>query len=210
MKHFRQRSPFFNVWSLLDKETDAKLMREFVVQRVDQLFSEQRLLSAVSLAPVQAVDEIERRHVGIAADHEVPAFIADIDTEGAPFGAERSIAQIPDTRRDQRAAIGIDRGRGQTPGDVIGMVHQVPPHHVAAVGDAIGGPATVSRHQQQPWSFDTISRDDVYLGLHAPAGLRSGVLYEIYLTDASVFTNDDTAADRPIQDPHKSGARSVI
>src|SRR5262249_43699500 len=86
---------------------------------------------------------------------------------------------------------------------------QVPPDHIAAVGDAIDGSAAVFRHQQQPWSFDTVCRDDVDFGLHAST-LRSCVAYEIDLAYASVFTNDDIAGDRPIHDLHKSGAPTVI
>ena len=90
------------------------------------------------------------------------------------------------------------------------MIHQVPPDHIATVRDAFDVRVGVFRHQQQPRSFDRICRNDVDFRLHASVGSRSGVLYEIDLTDASVFTNYDTAGDRPIQDPHKSGARSVI
>ena len=74
------------------------------------------------------------------------------------------------------------------------MIHQVPPDHVAAVGDAIGGPPAVFRHQQQPWRFDTVCRDDVDFRLHASAGFRSGVADEIDLAYASVLTDDDIAA----------------
>ena len=90
------------------------------------------------------------------------------------------------------------------------MIHQVAPHHVAAVRDAIGRPAAVFRHQQQPWSFDTVCRDDVDFGFHASARPRSCVPYKIDLADASIFPNDDIAGDCSVHNLHKSGICRVI
>ena len=107
-----------SVRRLLDEESAAKLARELLIQLVGQLSLPNNASSPSGLstslawrikaALVQTVDEVERRHVGIAADHEIPTLVADIDAERGALATKRAIAQIADTRRDQRAAIRVD------------------------------------------------------------------------------------------------------
>src|SRR5262249_62339839 len=146
-----QRDAVIAVRCLLDEESAAKLARELFIELVDQLLAEQRLIAKrgvaslgwrVKPALVQTVDEVEGCHVGIAA--EIPTLVADIDAKRGALATKRPIAEVADTRRDQRSAIWVYRLLRQTPGDVIGVVHQVPADHIAAIRDRA---ATVIRHQ---------------------------------------------------------------
>src|SRR5262249_32889581 len=218
----REGDAIVEIRGLLDEEADAKLTCELFIQLVGQRLAEQRLIAErgvaslgwrVKPALVQTVDEVERCHVGIAAhaaDYEIPALVADIAAECGPFVAEWSIAQIADTRRDQWSAIRIYRCPRQTPDNVIGVIHQIAPDHVASVCNAVGCPAAIFRHQQQSRRFDCMCRNDIDLGLYAAGGPRPSVPYEIDLADASIFTNYDLAGDVAIQYLYVSGFYSVI
>src|SRR5207237_1142110 len=98
---------------------------EYVAQLLDQFFAEQSLSRRflVEGGFIHAIDKIEGGYVGIAAHHEVPALITDINPECGPLVAEGSITQIGNTRGDQWAAIRKYLVSRQTPGDVIGVVH---------------------------------------------------------------------------------------
>src|SRR5262249_36657060 len=168
-----QRDAVIAVRCLLDEESAAKLARELFIELVDQLLAEQRLIAErgvaslgwrVKPALVQTVDEVEGCHVGIAA--EIPTLVADIDAKRGALATKRPIAEVADTRRDQRAPIREDLFWRQTPDDVVRMIHQASPDHIAPVGHTPGGSAAVRRHQQQTRGLDRVRRDDEDLGLN--------------------------------------------
>src|SRR5262245_65424573 len=91
----REGDAIVEIRGLLDEEADAKLTYELFIQLVGQRLAEQRVLaewiigmawSRVEAALVETVDEVERCHVGItahAADYEITALVADLDSECA-------------------------------------------------------------------------------------------------------------------------------
>ncbi len=223
--NFRQGNPIVAVRCLLDEKTAPKLTRELFVQPLDQLGTEQSLAdgSRVKLASIHAVDEVERRYVGIGAAcdaryDEIPALIADVHTKRAALAAERSVTQISDTRSDQWTAIGIQRLRRQAPCDIIRVIHQVSPDHVAAVRHAVVCSAAVFRHQQQSRRLYRIRRDHIDLGLHKstfgfrPCVKRNIILIanKIDLADAAVFADDDLAGDRSLPHFYEAGSHRII
>ncbi len=92
------------------------------------------------------------------------------------------------------------------------MIHQVSPDHVAAVGDALAGPALVLRHQEQPRRLDGVCGDDIDFGFDASFPRpRPGLLLvfdEFNLADAFVL-DDDLAGDRVIDQLRAAVGRFV-
>jgi hypothetical protein len=224
----RQLYPVVRIRILLDQESDPELSRDQIIQFAGEVSAKQRgiilaelaELLLVQAAQIHAVDEIDGCDMGIGPelgprDHEIPAFIADVDAKRGALGAERAIAEIADPRGDQRATIGkhrLCRRRQQRPGDIIRVIHQVASDHVAAVRHTLAGSAIVLRHQQQPRRLDGVRRDDVDFCLDTTfAGFRSGLFLVgdiVDLADASVLDND-FIGDRVIDEVRASVGRLV-
>ncbi len=118
------------IGSLLDQEADPELTCNCAVQHVDEGLAEQAVAVVtvnIEAAAVDAVEEVDGRHVGIAASgsaghDEVPALVTDVDTERGALVAERAIAQVCDAGGDERTAVGEklllrDRPRRHSRGD---------------------------------------------------------------------------------------------
>ena len=110
---------------LLDQEAEAELARDQVVEGIGEVWAEQscvvpiELTESLLLRPLAFVPltKSTRGDVGIAAeaaDHEIPAFVADVDAEGAALATKWAVAQILDARGDQRAAVRPDRLRSSS------------------------------------------------------------------------------------------------
>ena len=67
---------------LLDQEAEAELTREHDVQPAGQPIAEERPTACIGLADIRADDVIERLGCRVA-DQELPALVADLDTETA-------------------------------------------------------------------------------------------------------------------------------
>src|SRR5262249_40429077 len=130
----RERDAIVGIGSLLDQEADSKLPGDSLVQLIDQVLTEHPhsgVAIGIDAAAVDAVDKINGRYVGITADrttrhNEVPALVADIDSERAALVAKRTVAQVFNSRGDERTAVGIESLRlvgQQSPGNVVRVIH---------------------------------------------------------------------------------------
>src|SRR5262249_18493540 len=129
----RERDAIVGIGSLLDQEADSKLPGDSLVQLIAEVVTEHShsgVAIGIGAAAVDAVDEINSRYVGIAtkatSHNEVPALVADIDSECAALVAERTVAQVFNSRGDERTAVGIQSLRllgQQSPGDVVRVIH---------------------------------------------------------------------------------------
>src|SRR5690625_6068999 len=88
------------------------------------------------LAAQPLLDQGGRFH-GRTACRPLPAVVAYFDAEGPPLAAEPAVPKIFDPGRRKWSAIGPDRLFRQGPGELYGMVHQVPAHLVGAIGNAL-------------------------------------------------------------------------
>src|SRR5581483_12203082 len=125
------------LWFLLDEKPEPELSSNAIIQPIDQCGAEQCLVLAVRETFIEAIDEIDRRHVRITTDREVPSFVAKLDAIRPPILAEWPISQVFDASRRQWTPIGIDGLRESAPRHVEGVGQVGLPEPRTSTSDAI-------------------------------------------------------------------------
>ena len=158
-------------------------MKRDAIVRIGKLLDQRRhahmpccllLEGLVEFRATQPLGDQRLRRAQRRAGRPAMAVIADLDAERPALVAEVADAEIFDPRGRERAAIGPDRVERCRPAQLAGMVHEVAPDLIGAIGDAIGR-VVIGRGQQQARRFNRVSGDDIeFPGSAAGAAVATG------------------------------------